>query len=207
MKKNPWANVMILLGLLLLAAAAALAVLNLRDSALAGAASQNVAEELMERIVDPYLRVVPSAQQAAPGEGSEAEMPAMIVDRKGYVGVLEIPDLGLALPIAADWDYEQLRVSPCRFSGTAAGKDLILCAHNYSRHFGQLLNIDMQTEIYLTTVDGTVYRYLVANREILTPMDVEKMMANEKGDWALTLFTCTYGGSARCAVRCVEAET
>ncbi len=98
-------------------------------------------------------------------------------------------------------------ISPCRFSGTPLGRDLVVCAHNYPSHFGQLLNVDIGTEVFLTTADGTVFRYMVANREILGPSDVEKMMENERGDWALTLFTCTVGGKTRCTVRCAETES
>lgn len=67
--------------------------------------------------------------------------------------------------------------------------------------------MDIGTEVFLTTADGTVFRYMVANREILGPSDVEKMMENERGDWALTLFTCTVGGKTHCTVRCAETES
>ena len=207
MKNKTGANVLILLGVLLILASAALTVRNLQDSSRAGEASQEVAEELMARIADGARRPAPTPlPPPSDGEAEPPEMPVMLVDENGYVGVLEIPALGLTLPVAAEWDYRQLNTSPCRYSGTAAGKDLILCAHNYYTHFGQLLNVDMETEVYFTAVDGTVYRYLVANREILEPTAVEKMMENERGGWALTLFTCTIGGASRCAVRCVEYE-
>ena len=46
--------------------------------------------------------------------------------------------------------------------------------------------------------DGNIYAYNVAALEILNPGEVEKMVAS---DYDLTLFTCTYGGTAREAVR------
>ena len=39
----------------------------------------------------------------------------------------------------------------------------------------------------------------------MQPTQIEKMItATDENDWDLTLFTCTTGGNARCAVRCVR---
>ena len=46
---------------------------------------------------------------------------------------------------------------------------------------------------------GIVFHYEVAAVEVLKSTAVEEMKA---GDWDLTLFTCTYGGKSRCALRC-----
>ena len=42
--------------------------------------------------------------------------------------------------------------------------------------------------------------------ENLQPTQIEEMTekTEESDEWDLTLFTCTTGGSARCAVRCVR---
>ena len=42
--------------------------------------------------------------------------------------------------------------------------------------------------------------------ETVQPTQIEKMTEKtaDSADWDLTLFTCTTGGSARCAVRCVR---
>lgn len=44
---------------------------------------------------------------------------------------------------------------------------------------------------------------MVAEVEILKPTDVEQMIA---GDWQLTLFTCTVGGTSRVTVRCRQVD-
>ena len=60
MKNKTGANVLILLGVLLILASAALTVRNLQDSSRAGEASHEVAEELMARIADPVRRPAPT---------------------------------------------------------------------------------------------------------------------------------------------------
>lgn len=48
-------------------------------------------------------------------------------------------------------------------------------------------------------MDGVRSDYQVASVEVLAPTAVEEMTS---GTYDLTLFTCTYGGRSRVAVRC-----
>lgn len=47
--------------------------------------------------------------------------------------------------------------------------------------------------------DANVSTYAVVEVEVLDKTALEEM---EAGDWALTLFTCTYGGQTRLTVGC-----
>ncbi len=129
----------------------------------------------------------------------EMEMPTVKIDGKYYVGTLEIPSLHLKLPVMEDWSYEQLKLAPCRYKGSVYREDMIIAAHNYRGHFGELEYLDCGDEIIFTDVDGNAFTYVVAATEILKKTDVEKM---EAGEWDLTLFTCTYDGRTRFTVRC-----
>lgn len=84
--------------------------------------------------------------------------------------------------------------------------DLIICGHNYTRHFGNLRNLEPGDTLYFTDVNGNVYNYEVEESVILQPADVEEMMSRESGEWDLTLFTCTIGGQTRVTVRCSQTE-
>ena len=99
----------------------------------------------------------------------------------------------------SDWSYPQLRIAPCRYYGSVGTEDLIIAAHNYSRHFGNIKNLLPGDEVYFTEMDGTVTAYEVAETDTLNPAAVEEM--TDSG-YALTLFTCTYGGQSRVTVRC-----
>ena len=45
----------------------------------------------------------------------------------------------------------------------------------------------------------------MSNVETIQPTDIDKMItASDEDAWDLTLFTCTTGGRARCAVRCTR---
>ena len=73
------------------------------------------------------------------------EMPAVEIDGGRYIGVLELPSLGLELPVMESWSYPNLRVAPCRYGGSAYQDDLIIAAHNYASHFGRLKELKSGT--------------------------------------------------------------
>ena len=194
-----WIN----LGLLLLAAALFLAAYNRNESYQAQQQSGAVMEEMSEALAQTVpTQTIPG--QTEPPELPEAmeeplrEMPVRTIRGRDYIGVLTIPALELELPVLSQWDYTNLRIAPCRYEGSVYNGSLILCAHNYSSHFGRLKNLREGDTVQFTDMDDNVYTYQVVGLETLSPTDVEGM---ESGDWDLTLFTCTVGGQSRVTVR------
>lgn len=59
----------------------------------------------------------------------------------------------------------------------------------------------------IVDMDGDTWHYEIAASEILQPTQIEEMTTKTANDdWDLTLFTCTTGGQARHAVRCVRTD-
>ena len=129
----------------------------------------------------------------------DRDMPVVNVDGNDYVGYIAVPELDLELPVLSEWSYPNLKISPCRYRGTVYKGDLVLCAHNYTSHFGNLKTLQPGAVITFTDMDGYVFTYRVVELEVLRPSDVGDMIT---GDWDLTLFTCTVGGRTRMTVRC-----
>ncbi len=103
----------------------------------------------------------------------------------------------------SDWDYTKLKKAPCRYAGSAYHDDLVICAHNYRKHFSRIKWMNSGDAVNFTDTDGNVFHYAVADVEVLNPMATEAMTS---GDWDLTLFTCTTGGQTRFALRCDRLE-
>ncbi|MGN1450587.1 MAG: sortase [Eubacteriales bacterium] len=201
-------------GLLLIAAALCLTGYNIRDGKRAAKASGEVLEKLAavsettaaESTEADETKDEPQYQETRPPLyviEPEMEMPTVNVDGEEYSAVLSIPSIGLELPVNADWSYEALKNSPCRYAGSAYTKDLVIAAHNYPGHFANLKSLSPGDEVILTDMAGNVFRYAVAAKETLPPGAVEEMIG---GKWALSLFTCTVGGQFRVVVRCDAAE-
>ena len=142
----------------------------------------------------------PSAQVRALFEiNPDMEMPITVIESNEYIGILDLPALGLSLPVMSDWSYPQLKIAPCRYKGSAYTGDLIISAHNYERHFGHLISMMLGDEVRFTDVDGNVFYYSVCGKEKLDMRNVQGML---EGKWDLTLFTCVPGGARRETLRC-----
>lgn len=193
-------------GVLLMAAAFALMLYVQWDEKRAGAGTLEVLSELTP--------VLEEAREESMGQGldgmpvykiiSDMEMPTVEIEGRMYIGELEIPSLGLDLPVMNDWSYPDLKISPCRYRGSAYRDDFIIAAHNYICHFGTLNQLLAGDEIYFTDVDGNRFAYQVIEMEVLKPTAIEQMFS---GNWDLTLFTCTFGGRTRLAVRCAGVDS
>lgn len=185
--------------MMFIAASLILVVYNIWDGNRAKEASDEIVSQLDGEIPDSI---------PAPAYEPEKEMPQKEINGYWYIGVLDIPDSGLHLPVMVEWDYERLKISPCRYSGSYYTDDLVICAHNYARHFSPIRWLDIGAEVYFTNVEGEVYKYEVSNRETVQPTSVDQMIENQSStgeeDWDLTLFTCYTGGQTRCAVRCIR---
>lgn len=195
-------SILIFTGLLLIAAALLLTGFNLYE------------EHRAERSVDDILEQMNPQDPPVLREGEipnyllnpDMEMPVETIDGRDYIGTLEIPSLDLELPVLSEWNYPNLRVAPCRYTGSAYQGNLIIAAHNYPSHFGNLKHLQEGEMVRFTDVDGNRFHYQVVVRETLEPTAIDEMQSEEDGMWDLTLFTCTIGGQSRVTVRCVQVE-
>lgn len=211
---------MICCGLLLLAAALALIAYNIRVQHAAGTASQKTLEALLQQMAradrDPRGELY-DPRRAPPGTpfpsatpipdyvlNPRMEMPEKKVENSSYIATLSIPSLGLELPVHSAWNYSNLETAPCRYSGSAYTGDLIICAHNYDVHFGNLKYLNPGDRVTLTDMDGNRFTYEVTETETIGPYAEDAL---NSGAWELTLFTCTVGGATRVTVRCAQIRS
>ena len=206
MKRRFWSAVTVA-GVILLAAAVALAVRNFqtdleaaqsRDTVLLQLADAMPEEEETPTTDEPPVTEAPEPEKEKE-EKEEEVLPSVPIDGRNYMGAIRFPALNLELPVLAEYTLPALRIAPAVYSGTPEGNDLVICGHNYRSHFGPLNRLSLGDEILMRTVDGKVYRYTVAATEIVSPLAVADVT---NGQWDLTLFTCTLGGQTRFVVRC-----
>lgn len=134
----------------------------------------------------------------------EPELPVVEVDGYGYVGYVEIPALELELPVMAEWDYDRLKIAPCRQFGSSRTDDLVIAAHNYQTHFGRLKELEAGETVLFTDMEGIVNTYAVAKNETLNPTEVDEV---QNSGYDLVLYTCTLGGRTRVTVFCNRVES
>lgn len=188
---------LMVLGALMLAGAIGLRIHNETEQQQAAAA----AAEAIPKVVEAIRHRAETPEETLPVYVPEEErvMPVVEIDGYGYIGFLGLPDIGLELPVMADWSYPQLQIAPCRYTGSTYTDDMVIMAHNYEKHFGKLSKLLRGDMVTFTDMDARTVTYKVVAKDILDPTAVEEMTA---GDYDLTLFTCTYGGENRITIRC-----
>ncbi len=199
MKRNK-GNLLIGVGLLCIIAALFIVLYNIYD----GERAEKMAREIVARLQDE----IPDEPEIVMSQVlAEREMPVIELEGYRYVGTLEVPDLGLSLPVMETWDDARLKISPCRYAGNIYQDNLVIAGHNYRGHFSRLKSLPMESDIVFTDAEGNTYAYTIAWVELLRPEQVEEMTAEDgDADWDLTLFTCTVGGGERYTIRCVRKD-
>lgn len=190
-------------GLALLLAALCLTGYNLWDERRAGDTAEKAARALEAET--PVLEELDLPEEMIPDYVLNPWMPMPVaeVDGHEYVGTVDIPAIGINLPVLSEWSYPNLKLSPCRYAGSVYLDSMIIAAHNYERHFGGLKNLEAGDAVSFTDADGNVFHYTVTGLEQLDPTEPVTMF---QGEWDLTLFTCTLGGQYRVTVRCARTE-
>lgn len=193
-------SIFIIIGLLLLVAALLLTCFNLYDQFRGERSVDNIMDKMILKNGEHSLQEGEIPDYIL---NPDMEMPVETIDGRDFIGTLEIPSLNLNLPIISQWSYGNLRVAPCRYDGSAYKNDMILAAHNYPSHFGNLKYLKEGEHVIFTDADGNKFTYTAVVRETLMPTAVNEMLSKDEEDWDLTLFTCTVGGRSRVVVRCV----
>lgn len=194
-------------GAVLMLAALSLFLYNRAEDAQAGRNAENLLAGVQSAMEEREMRNTSPAEAEAVSlsemkesdELLDPELPAVELDGYAYVGVIAIPNLELELPVMSEWDYERLRIAPCRQFGSSRTDDLVIAAHNYQSHFGNLFQLETGDTVTFTDMDGIENTYAVTSVETLGPTEVE---AVQNSGHDLVLYTCTPGGATRVTVFC-----
>ena len=205
--KNKKGTGLIIIGIVFVLAAAGLSAYNLFEEKNAGDSSAKAAEILEQQIIikDETEIFHNAAEEEIPDYilNPEMDMPETEIDGVKYIGTLSVPKIGLMLPVISEWSYPNLKIAPCRYSGSVYLDNMVIAGHNYKAHFKELENLSAGDEIIFTDIDGNVFSFAVGAKEILPPEAVEEMTS---GEWDLTVFTCNTSGTYRVAIRCDRTD-
>lgn len=166
--KRKIAKCVLVLGVLLVLAAAFLLIFNLIS---ANSKQQNT-DKLMQQI-DSIL------PQSSTGTLSDQKMPVLEVNGQDIIAVVEIPAHDVSLPVGSTWDKKGIDAYPRRFSGSAYDRTLIVGGSDRKGQLDCLSKVDIGDIVTITDMTGAVFNYQVdwvdradsANIETLTDSD------------------------------------
>ncbi len=174
---------LLIAGSLVVVGALALLVRNVWEDYQSGRQEAAVAQELERQIA--------SGTHGLP----EGEMPVAEVDGLSYVGLLDVPSLGLSLPVQASWSAESARISPGRWGGSAYDDDLVIAGEAYKSQFGDIGRLQPDDEVGFTDIYGNRLKYRVIDQ--YTP-SANAVVDTSQGDGDLLL--CTYAADGQFGV-------
>lgn len=189
-------------GAVLILSALLLFLHNRQEDVQAGQEAESLLENVeavieMKTIKVPVISTQPDAAPSA--TPLDPQMPVVMLDGYAYVGYVEIPALELKLPVMSEWDYNRLKIAPCRQFGSSRTDDLVIAAHNYQNHFGRLKDLQTGNAVIFTDMEGVINTYSIEKIETLNPSEVD---AVQNSGYDLVLYTCTKGGRTRVTVFC-----
>ncbi|MBQ4643848.1 MAG: sortase, partial [Oscillospiraceae bacterium] len=121
--KNKRGTGLIITGFVLILASAGLFGYNVIEERKAENSSGKAVGVLEQQIViKEYPEIFENAAEAEIPDyilNPEMAMPETEIEGIKYIGTLEIPKIGLKLPVISEWSYPNLKIAPCRYFGSA----------------------------------------------------------------------------------------
>lgn len=159
MRKISKGKLMIGAGMLLLACSLFLLCYSEWDNRRAGRESAAIINEMdamrsdIQTEAEQYLR--------ESGELDKDHLMTVEVQQKDFVGILEIPELKLRLPVNAELNAKNIRISPCLKKGSPESGDMMIAGSNYKTVFRNLRSLKEGDRISFQDVTGNTYEYEV----------------------------------------------
>lgn len=136
-----------------------------------------------ETYVNTLCNLIPEPQGAVPEERSDNSMPILSIDGTDFIGILEMPQYELSVPVCADWG--RLTKYPCRYNGGIYDKTLQIGATSQKGQYDFYREISVGDTVIFTDVEGNRYTYAVKNLRFEKHADQTILNKEES---SLTLF-------------------
>lgn len=114
----------------------------------------------------------------------------VLFDGDLYLGILEIPILGIELPIQKFWSFDKLKYTPCVYQEYPFS----IAGHNYVAHFANLGKLKINDEVRFTYINGKTDIYKVVEVKVIKDTDIDELKDTR---FDLNLFTCTYSNKSQ----------
>lgn len=183
-------KIIILLGVVCMIASLVLFGYNFYEDYQANQYVHHVLDHLIFDQQDNTYEVVP-----------QMEMNVSFIDDIGYIGVLELEQFDLTLPIINECNDDYLKIAPCCMQGSIYTKDMIIAGHNYSSHFGKLGLLKLGSKITFMDMNQNQFEYQVVDLFKINGNDYDKLISL---DYDLVLFTCTLSRTQRIVIGCMQ---
>ena len=96
------------------------------------------------------------------GDHADEEMPRLELNGRDYIGLIELPEYGVSLPVAADWDTGLFPFRPACYSGTLYSGTLVIGGSGGEDCFVFISQLDAGECVMFTDARGVRYAFTVS---------------------------------------------
>jgi len=140
-------------------------------------------EQQVTYYVNAIRASIPEPQGAALEERRDNTMPVLSLEGRDFVGILEIPRYGSALPVCDDWG--ETWKYPCRFHGSIYDRTMQIGGTSQKGQYDFYREISVGDTIFFTDMEGNRYTYTVKDLRYEKKADQSVLLGQEA---ALVLF-------------------
>ena len=119
--------------------------------------TQNQAEEYVHAL----RMLIPEPQGAILEERSDNTMPVLALEGKDFIGILEMPRCGSAMPVGAQWGNPYKY--PCCLSGSVYDGSVQIGATSQRGQYDFYRDISVGDSVFFTDMAGNRYTYTVSD--------------------------------------------
>ena len=165
--------------------------------------NSNRAQKKKEVIVNQIESLLPDRTSGTIEDYTSMTMPVLQIEGKDFAGLVEIPAVGIKLPIYNTWDTSIINVYACRFYGTVYDGSLVIGGADQEGQFDCFDQLREETEIQVTDMAGTEFIYHIKRIDRAESADQDRLL-NEEFD--LTLFVRDRFSLDYLIVRCMKGD-
>lgn len=140
-------------------------------------------EKLAQYYVSTLQTLIPQPQNAVPEERKDNTMSVVSVDGTDFVGIVEFPRYGSALPVCAGWG--KTAKYPCRFSGSIYDSTMQIGATTQKGQYDFYRELSVGDAVNYTDAEGNRFTYTITSLRFEKHADQSTLQQKEA---ALTLF-------------------
>lgn len=155
-------------------------------------------------VVQTISTLLPPLQPGVKDTFSNMNMPVLEIGGEDYVALVEIPALGLTLPVANEWDKVKVLTGPRRFDGTVYDGSLIVGGSDQPGQFSGFSYLEPGNAVTVTDMTGSVFYYVIDRIDRSSTASGEAL---ETGEADLTLFVRNAYNLDYIQIRCVPGKS
>jgi len=125
-------------------------------------------------IVASLYSIMPEEHNGFFDDRANTAMPAVELNGKDYVGIIEIPLYNTSLPVASSWGKRDVTSLPCRYSGSLYDGSLIIGASE--AQFKSADTISVGDEITFTDMTGAVFNYIISDIRVSDKAEIDALL-------------------------------